>query len=232
MQPQARPAPSYVIHISARLPRILAAVSVALVLVHVVIQTCHYRWHEVPTLLKDMFDVDEEQNVPTWFSGAILWLAAGLLLAIADTRKRQGARNLLHWYGLAIGFTFLSFDEIAGLHETLNSIIVMTWAIPGAIAVAVVGLAYVPFLIGLRARTRWLFVIAGAIYVSGAVGIELLTDRFYLVKHTPDTLAYSLQTAVEEGMEMLGVVLFIHALLDYMRAEEGVPVTIALEPGG
>jgi hypothetical protein len=232
MQPGARPAPCYVIHVSARLPRILAAVSVALVLVHVAIQTYHYRWHEVPTLLKDMFDVDEEQNVPTWFSGAILWLSSALVLAIADTRRRQGRRNVVHWYGLAIGFAFLSFDEIAGLHETLNSIIVMTWAIPGAIAVGIVGLAYVPFLIGLRARTRWLFVVAGAIYVGGAVGMELLTDHFYLVKYTPDTLAYNLQTAVEEGMEMLGVVLFIHALLDYMRAEEGVPVTIALEPGG
>jgi len=235
MQARQQPAPHhpqparyYLISIPPWLPAILAAVALSLVLVHVLLQTCHYRWHEVPGLVRGMFNVDGEENVPTWFSGAILLLSSGLLLAIAGTRRREGARDVLYWYGLAIGFAFLSLDEIAGLHETINTVIEMTWAIPAAVLVGVVGLAYVPFLIHLPARTRWLFLEAGAAYVSGAVLAELLTDQFFLTGQSPDTLAYNLLTAVEEGLEMMGVVLFIHALLGYMR-EEGRTVTIALE---
>lgn len=235
MQARQQPAPHdpqparyYLISIPGRLPAMLAAVTVTLVLAHVLIQTCHYRWHEVPGLVRGTFNVDGEQNIPTWFSGAILLLSSGLLLAIAGTKRREGARDVRYWFGLAIGFAFLSLDEIAGVHETINTVIEMTWAFPAAVLVGVVGLAYVPFLIRLPARTRWLFLEAGAAYVSGAILAELLTDQFFLTGDSPNTLAYNLQTAVEEGLEMMGVVLFIHALLDYMREEEGT-AAIAVE---
>jgi hypothetical protein len=227
MKPTERPTPQYPIPISARrLPRILAAVAGALVVVHLVLMIIHYRWHEVPELLKNQFDLDEEQNIPNWYSSAILLLSSGLLLAIANAKKRTRDRHTLYWYVLCVGFALMSLDEEAGIHETINTIIEITWAIPGAVLVGIIGLAFIPFLIRLPARTRWWFVASGAVYVGGAVGMEIATDRLFLTKHTPDTLSYAFLTAVEEGMEMFGVVLFIRALLAYMRAEEGVPVQV------
>ena len=63
--------------------------------------------------------------------------------------------------------------------------------------------------------------VAGCVFVGGAIGVEKWTDR-YDERNLLNTLAYNLWNAVEEGMEMRGVVLFIHALLEYMRLD-GAP---------
>src|SRR5207247_2612065 len=71
------------------------------------------------------------------------------------------------------------------------------------------------------------FVIAGAVYVGGALGMDKFSDWFVrlsyvslrlpggtlVIRHTAETMArtidYSLLTAIEEGLEMLGVWLFL-----------------------
>ena len=56
------------------------------------------------------------------------------------------------WYLLSVGSLLLSIDEIAGIHETLNSIDMMgdmSWTIPGAIVAGLAGLYFVPFLLNL-----------------------------------------------------------------------------------
>lgn len=41
-------------------------VTVAILLsIHVVLTICHYRWVELPWLLRELFDVDEEESIPT-----------------------------------------------------------------------------------------------------------------------------------------------------------------------
>ncbi|MGA1199095.1 MAG: hypothetical protein ACO36I_21595, partial [Candidatus Latescibacterota bacterium] len=74
-------------------------------------------------------------------------------------------------------------------------------------------------------QTRWLFVISGAIFVGGAVGVEMSTD-WYEDADLLNTLAYNLWTAVEEGMEMGSIVLFIHALLQYINQEQNAYVSL------
>ncbi|MFP8877143.1 MAG: hypothetical protein VCB99_09590 [Myxococcota bacterium] len=64
----------------------------------------------------------------------------------------------------------------------------------------------------LPSKIRFLFILAALIYVGGAVGVERATD-WYDVHDLLDTLAYNLWTAVEETMEMAGVIVFIYALL-------------------
>jgi hypothetical protein len=45
-----------------------------------------------------------------------------------------------------LAFAALSMDEVAGLHEIFNSLVDFSWAIPGGIAAAVFGMAYIRFL--------------------------------------------------------------------------------------
>jgi len=59
---------------------------------------------------------------------------------------------------------------------------------------------------------------AAATYLGGALGVEMLGGRYASLYGTK-TLAYSLLVAVEEGLEMAGSVLFIDALLDYLRRD-------------
>ena len=66
-----------------------------------------------------------------------------------------------------------------------------------------------------RGRTRWLFVIAGAAFVGGTIVIEHLAD-YYIEAFDTDNLGYEFMTALEEALEMAGVVIFIHALLAHL----------------
>ena len=148
-----------------------------------------------------------------------------LLFLISSRKKAEQDPWTKYWFGLALGFGFLSLDEIAGFHETLNGMIDYSWAIPGGIVSVLVGLLYLRFLWNLPAKIRWLFVISGAIFVGGAVGVEISTD-WYAEEDLLNTLAYNLWNTVEEGMEMAGVVLFIHALLKHMGEDIRIDVNV------
>lgn len=192
----------------------LLIVIATLALLHVAVMYTHYRVFEVSHLIRDLFDLDEEQAFGTWFSAAQLGFAGFLVLAIslhASTPERM--RN--YWLLLGLGLCFLSLDEVAGLHETLNSMIEFSWTLPGAILAAVVGLAFIPFVISLPSRTRWLFILAGVIYLGGALGAERV-GHWFADEKLMDTLDYQLSTALEEAMEMAGIALFLYAVLTHV----------------
>ncbi len=192
-----------------------------LLLIHVTLTVVHYEVTDLPWLLRQIFDVDEEDSIPTWYSAMALLLTAGVLgWWSARVRIEQGT-NLYHWLGLAIGFTGLSLDEIAGVHETLNSITDVSWTIPGMVVVALIAGAYLPFLASLPRPLAIRFVVSGAIYLGGAIGVEWATEP-YLADDELNTLAYNLWTAVEEGMEMIGVLLFLGALIGHIETAGGL----------
>ena len=162
------------------------------------------------------FDLDEEEAFGTWFSALILFFAG--LLSLFQARYPGTAPNRWHfcWWLLGIGFCMLSLDEVAGFHEFINTVVEDThWTTYGAMLVLVAGIAFLPFTLALPKRTRTLFIIAGVIYVGGAIGVEWGTI-WHEDNDLLDTLGYNLWTAVEEFMEMTGVILFIYALLAHI----------------
>jgi hypothetical protein len=58
-------------------------------------------------------------------------------------------------------------------------------------------------------------VIAGTIYVVGAIGVEMLTG-LYFESHGGGNPGYVALQTVEETLEMSGIVIFIFALADYL----------------
>ena len=213
---------------SHKLVRGLSATVIGLLVVHVVLTVWHYRWQELPWLLRQMFDVDEEENLPTWYSAFALLLTAAFLLLLALRKRTEHDPWARYWLGLAVAFCLLSLDEIAGLHETFNSTFESSWGLLGTVVAAVFGLAYVRFLRDLPASTRWRFLVAAFLYVGGAVAVEMATD-WYADEDLLDTLSYNLWTAVEEGLEMTGVLVFLHALLGYMSGSGSSSIAVAVE---
>jgi len=67
------------------------------------------------------FDLDEEESFGTWFSSGILLMAAVLLLHQAKTLRAQRGAWQAWWFVLGVGFCAMSVDEIAGMHEFMNS---------------------------------------------------------------------------------------------------------------
>ena len=73
----------------------------------------------------------------------------------------------------------MAVDEVAGVHESINSVIEITWAIPAGFAALLIGLAFLPFLLPLPRRTALLFMLAGFIFLGGAVGIEIIGNSVH-----------------------------------------------------
>jgi len=165
------------------------------------------------------FDLDEEESLGTWFSTIILLIAG--LLSLFHARYCCTRTNRWHfcWWLLGIGFCVLSLDEVAGFHEFVNTVVEDThWTTFGAMLVVALGFVFLPFILTLPSRTRALFLVAGAIYVGGAIGVEWATI-WHEENDQLETLAYNLWNALEEFMEMAGVILYIYALLSYITID-------------
>ncbi len=188
---------------------VLAGVFVS---VHLGLYYYNYHVEELPWLLLQLFDLDEENNLPTWFSSFILLNVSFFVFLVS---QKPALEKQAHWRFIAIGFLVLAIDEVAGMHETFNSSSEINWAIPGAILVLFLAAAYVPFLLSLRGKLALLFILSGVLFVSGAIVTELLSEDM-----DSDSWAYAMAVALEEGLEMLGVLLFLRLNLIEM-ADEG-----------
>jgi hypothetical protein len=109
------------------------------------------------------------------------------------------------------------------MHETVNSLDLigdMSWTVPGAIVAGAAGLYFIPFLLKIPRPLAMRFVLAGGVYLGGALGVEVLTDP-YLENDELNTLPYNLWTALEEAKEMGGVLIFLGGL--FPRLHQGAP---------
>jgi hypothetical protein len=102
--------------------------------------------------------------------------------------------------------------------------------VPYGLAVLALLLGSLRFLMHLPATTRRLFLLAGAIYVGGALGMELVEAAFN-ARGVSSGFIPLLGVAIEETMEMLGVTMFIYALLTYIRTHlPGFVLSVKVSP--
>lgn len=188
--------------------------------------------------LVDMFDLNLENNIPTVFSTLIL-MASAVLLTVIARHAATIKHNAGYWKWLAIIFMFLAVDENASLHELFidpiqemlpsGGIMYVGWIIPYVLAALVIGLLYLKFVLSLPTRTRNLTILSGSLYLSGAIGFELLGGWYLLPRNEVEDFPYSMLVMTEEFLEMSGIILFIYALLDYLKGQlRGKPLQITI----
>ncbi len=189
----------------------------------------YYFGHNTVYGLVKLFDFDTEKNIPTVYSTIALFFVSVLLLQITLTHKKLKL-SYFSWLGLSIIFLFLSFDEFVSIHERFTipvSKLISTsegtihpaaWTIPYGVGLIVLIMVYYRFLADLTKRIRNLFLLSGAIYVTGAVGFEILGGRHVEV-YGEENLIFTLFYTCEEVLEMLGIVLFIYTLLLYIAIQ-------------
>ena len=182
-----------------------------------------------------LFDFDEEVNIPTFYSAIAILCSSIILLSIATMEKMSNS-NYLYWLVLSIIFFFLSIDEIASIHERfgdlikrhfdLTGVFFFAWVVPYGIAVVIFCILSLKFLIDLPRNFRYLFILSGATFVLGAIGLEMLGARHTELQGR-DNITYWIITTCEELLEMLGISLFIYTLLRYIVTNYG-GITISL----
>lgn len=174
-----------------------------------------------------LLNLDNEANLPAWYSSCALFSCALLLAAIAALPNSR-RRDRTSWLGLSLMFMYLSLDEAISIHERflpgllrqIDSLSFISqsydWTVLGGIAVVAVGIIFFRFWQRLPFATRWLFAAAAAVFVGGAIGFEKISHFYEALYQTENSVAYVVTVAIEEGLEMMGVAIFIYALLQYL----------------
>jgi hypothetical protein len=176
----------------------------------------------------EMIDFDYEANLPAFYSSTAILFCAALLWVISLQKRREQAPFRYHWIGLAIIFPFLSIDEAVALHEDLGDImedmkwvdakgfLYFAWVVPYGILLLIFAASYLKFVFALPRQTMILFVTAGTLFITGAVGIEVFSAREADLNDT-DTLLYTVLYTIEELCEMIGIVIFSYGLMRYIE---------------
>lgn len=177
------------------------------------------------TVLQDLrqFHLDSENSVPAWWSSSLMLVAAMMLYRLGAEAKAVGDRLWQLWALLAVAFFFLSMDEAASFHEGVieplkamfgfGGIFFYAWVVPAALCLGAFGLLILPLLRQLPPRLSGRLVLSGIIFVSGALGMEMV-GGWLDYSGLRDRTFYTLAFTVEETAEFVGLLLFNFALLD------------------
>lgn len=186
-----------------------------------------YFFREMRETFYRLFSLNLERNIPTWYAASTLLFCSILLAGIAYVTKMVEGQHVRRWWALSIIFLYISIDEAAVIHEmgtklvnlfiSTRGFLLYAWVIFGAVFVFTLLLLYLRFLADLPKTTRLLFIVAGAVYVAGALVIESIS-AYYHDTYGHEGIGYLIISNLEEFFEMLGVVIFFYALLSYLNS--------------
>lgn len=164
------------------------------------------------------FDVFSEGNLPTWWSVALLVLAAVSHAVVGALAVAARTRGAWAWFVSAAVLGALSLDDHTSLHERLERIgkswvsferFPGYWLVPGIIAGLVIAVAMGLLAWRLSGLTRWCMIGGLALLLGSAMGMEMVQGL--LVAAGESGPVYVLVLHAEELGENLGVLLMITA---------------------
>lgn len=192
---------------------------------------------EHPTWIRvlNLFNVDQEISIPTWYSQMLLAAAGLTALLISRLPELRSVKGAGYWFAIGVILLYMSIDEGSSIHEIATgpmkralgadgTLFHHAWTVLGLAAVVIVVLALFRFWWRLPKKSRLLMAAAAGIYVMGAVGFEMIGG--YVSANISVGMKYSAVVVFEESFEMLGAVLALYAFLDYWRH---VAATITIE---
>ncbi len=179
--------------------------------------------------LVHLFDLNAEQTLSAWYQSLNLTLIGVLSLLIAKDHRERRAPYAAHWMGFGIIFILMGMDEFVALHELVGNEILApilhtaghfnaTWLIFGIPLVLLFLFSYLRFFLSLSAVDMKRLALGIFIYICGAMLIEI-PENLYSVHHGEENLIFVAFAAVEELLEMIGMLLLNVALLKKIARE-------------
>jgi hypothetical protein len=166
------------------------------------------------------FHLDNEISVGTWFNSILLLSVSAA--ALWAGRCRELATERRFWLLIAALFFALSADEVGALHEhmsrtldlrlNLPSYLRFAWVLPAGILVFALTLYFARFVFRQEKSVKNGILAAAAIYLSGALGLEMLGSHIAFTAGT-GSIGYLLACGFEELLEMCGCIRMLSATL-------------------
>jgi hypothetical protein len=175
------------------------------------------------------------------FSAAAFLLLSGACLLCTKAALKEDRK---FWKAMALIFLFLSVDEAVSIHEKIslllkevfhlsNAVKTRAWVVPYGIAASIFAVLTLPPLFRLPANTRYGLVVAGSVYVTGAIGFEIveaIAAEYGTGAWMSKRLTNSLCVLCEESLEMLGIALALRTcLLHFMGRAKLLNLNVAAD---
>lgn len=174
-----------------------------------------------------VFHIDREGNLPALVQSMTLLLCGGLLAFVALAARQAREIGARRWAILSAIFVYLAIDEGAGIHELTGTfvnrfiepvgLLRFSWVVVAFVALTIFGAAFARFTLRLPRETRTRFIIAGLLYVGGAVGVEMLAGLYIDNTRAWRSPIYYALTTFEESLEAAGMTFMVVALLMHLR---------------
>lgn len=175
------------------------------------------------SFLIQLFDFNQEANIPSFFS-TLQFLTASLLLFIIAIFKKSNGKKHLGWLGISLLFFLLMLDEAVSIHEFLftylqekyNNSLFFYYASLLVFGFVLVGIAliYIPFFNHLNKKLLIGMLSSMGIFLLGAIVFESIGNNVFETYGL--SFGYRLIYTVEETLEMLGLAIFINILNWYI----------------
>ncbi len=135
---------------------------------------------------------------------------------------------------------YLSLDDGAMVHERFwiivghfnipfSGVFYYPWVIVGMLLVLIVAAVYIKFFFRLPIRTRWLLLLSGVLFLSGAIGVEMYTS--YIMDSSGKGVS-ALIIGLEETLEIIGVTTLTYTILDYISRLSVESRSVTIEVNG
>lgn len=220
-------APHRLVLTSDRLAKVLIAAIAILFLLHgLVMIVAHALGYPVAKGLVPLFHVDFEKNVPT-FMAFLLLVSCALASAGLSALETRRPRHRRAWGLIALLLLLVAADEVFGIHEQIGEFMIdslhisglplFAWVVPYSTAVILLAAFFMVWFLELDNKLRLSLFCAGLLFLSGAVGLELIASSYY-ENLPPDrevyrTLTGDLLATMEEALEFSGAAVFLHATI-------------------
>jgi len=173
-----------------------------------------------------VFNIDQEANIPTWFTAGVALYLAMMASMIASAVKSQG-KSAWSWRGIALMGIYIAMDEVAGFHELaidpirdkweISPWLYQSWVIPAMAVVVFISIIYSRFVWKLPMYSKFYLLLGGLIYLTGAIGVESVGGFVLTTQGLNDW--YVQLSHIEEFLEMMGLIIILYAVVEYARRE-------------
>ncbi|SRR5258706_4731934 len=226
----------------------LVAIFIVLLVAHLLVILLRYKLMPESPLAErwdQFFNMDREVNFPTYFNSILLFLAAQTFFLLGTSNQnRDDFYTRTYWYFLSAIFLFLSIDEFVRIHEWFvgwmpqifgvggTGIFKFAWIIPYGIFVIAFGFYSIRFLLSLKKEYLVKYLIAGAVYVTGALLFEAIGGMVFEQNNDKISFNYLFFFATpEETMEMLALIYLINVNLKNLSISASTDKESSSNPG-